>query len=141
MMFIAFEGAPRGLDPVRLQKGLFLFAQEARTVPVAQRYVFKPYSYGPMSRGIYADLDRLVADRLVEKVPVEGQTWARYKPTPRGIAAGRQLMVHAVAAHPDDTRRFYEMKQSVAEMSFARLLEDVYARYPEFATHSIFRRG
>jgi uncharacterized protein len=140
MLFIAFEGAPRGLDPVRLQKGLFLFAQEAQTVPSAERYVFRPYSYGPMSRDIYADLDDLVSDGLVERMPVEGQTWARYKPTLRGVEKGHRLINSAIARHADDTRRFYEMKQSVADMTFATLLEDVYDRYPAYATNSIFRR-
>jgi uncharacterized protein YwgA len=73
MLFISFEGAPRGLDPVRLQKGMFLFGQEVAEVPPDEKYTFRPYNYGPMSKAIYDDLDGLVADGLVEKVAVEGQ--------------------------------------------------------------------
>lgn len=139
-LFIALEGAPDGLDPVRLQKGLFLFAEEAESVPDEQRYEFRPYSYGPMSRDIYTDLDVLVASGLVEKVPVEGQSWSRYKPTFRGIEKSHRLMKEAMDKYPDDAKHLHDTKQSVAGMTFAALLEDVYARYPDFATKSIFRR-
>jgi hypothetical protein len=30
LLFAAYEGAPDGLDPIRFQKGLFLFAKRAR---------------------------------------------------------------------------------------------------------------
>jgi uncharacterized protein YwgA len=138
MLFISFEGAPRGLDPVRLQKGMFLFRQEVEGVPVTQKYSFRPYNYGPMSKAIYDDLDRLVADGLVEAVTVEGQSWSRYRPTGRGIERGMQLLEnsheHLAIQH------LYDTKRSVGEMSFDALLEDVYERYPEYATKSVFKR-
>jgi len=140
MLFIAFEGAPGGLDPVRLQKGLFLFAQEATSVPSDQRYAFRPDSYGPMSRDIYDDLKALVSAGLVETVAVEGQTWSRYKPTLRGVERGRRLIREAVDNHPLATRQLFDTKQSVARMTFASLLEDVYERYPAYASRSIFRQ-
>jgi uncharacterized protein YwgA len=139
-LFVAFEGAPSGLDPVRLQKGMFLFAQEAETVPPGEKYVFRPYSYGPMSREIYTDLDRLAEQGLVEQVPVEGQTWSRYKPTNRGVERAHRLMREALARHDRDTKHFYRIKQVVAQTSFADLLEGVYDRYPEYAANSIFKR-
>jgi hypothetical protein len=49
---LSFECAPRGLDPVRLQKGMFLFGLEAAGVPDAQKYSFRPFHYGPMSKAI-----------------------------------------------------------------------------------------
>lgn len=67
LLFAAYEGAPDGLDPIRFQKGLFLFAKRARA-PERSKYVFKPYDYGPMSAGIYSDLDRLVNEGLLERV-------------------------------------------------------------------------
>lgn len=33
-----------------------------------------------------------------------------------------------------------DTKRAVAEMSFDALLEDVYERYPAFATNSVFKR-
>ncbi len=46
LLYAAYEGAPDGLDPIRFQKGLFLFAQRAQ-VPARSKYTFKPYDYGP----------------------------------------------------------------------------------------------
>lgn len=140
LLFIAFEGAPDGLDPVRLQKGMFLFAQEGKTVPEQQKYEFRPYSYGPMSRDIYTDIEDLVGKDLVEPVPVQGQTWCRYRPTNRGVERGHRLIKTAMEKHPVDATHLYSIKKSVAGVPFADLLEDVYKRYPDYATKSIFRR-
>jgi uncharacterized protein YwgA len=140
MLFISFEGAPRGLDPVRLQKGMFLFAKEATDVPDAQKYSFRPYNYGPMSRAIYDDLDRLVSEGLVKPVPIEGQSWSRYRPTPRGIELGTQLLADTDDRDRPGVRHLYDTKRAVAEMTFDALLEDVYERYPEYASKSVFKR-
>ncbi|MDX6680210.1 MAG: hypothetical protein QOG94_249 [Solirubrobacteraceae bacterium] len=140
MLFISFEGAPRGLDPVRLQKGMFLFGEEVADVPDTQKYSFRPYNYGPMSSAIYADLDRLVADGLIESVPVEGQSWSRFRPTERGVQRGMQLLEAATADQRRGVQHLYETKRSVARMSFDALLEDVYERYPQYATKSVFKR-
>jgi uncharacterized protein YwgA len=140
MLFISFEGAPRGLDPVRLQKGMFLFGQEVAEVPPDQKYTFRPYNYGPMSKAIYDDLDGLVADGLVETVPAEGQSWSRYRPTARGVELGKQLLEAADSETRFGVQHLYDTKRAVAGMSFDALLEDVYERYPAFATNSVFRR-
>ena len=140
LLFIAFEGAPRGLDPVRLQKGMFLFREEAGSVPTGETYEFRPYNYGPMSRDIYADLDALVDAGLVESEPAEGQSWSRFRPTNRGIERAHRLAQEAGEEHPGDARHLYDIKQSVASMSFESLLEDVYDRYPRYAANSVFKR-
>jgi uncharacterized protein YwgA len=138
-LFIAFEGAPGGLDPVRLQKGMFLFRMEAK-VPETQKYSFRPYNYGPMSAGIYSDLDALVEEGAVKTVPVEGQSWSLYQVTGNGIQDAHVIIEAAAAEHEDAVKHLFQIKQSVAGMTFAELLEDVYDRYPDYATASVFRR-
>jgi uncharacterized protein YwgA len=136
LLFVALDGAPRGLDPVRLQKGMFLFAQECN-VGDDEKYEFIPYNYGPMSAQIYSDLEDLVDDGLVEAVPVQGQSWARYVATDRGLAEGSRLM----ESEPSDNARFlHAVKKEVASKTFKALLEDVYERYPDYAEKSVFRR-
>jgi hypothetical protein len=90
----AYEGAPYGPDPIRFQKGLFLFARRAR-VPERSKYAFKPYDYGPMSAGIYADLDRLVGEGLLERMPVPGKRWSRYKPSKVTFREGQRILEQA----------------------------------------------
>jgi uncharacterized protein len=138
LLFVALDGAPRGLDPVRLQKGMFLDAHESE-LEEREKYDFIAYNYGPMSRQIYSDLDALVSDGLVEEMPVRGQSWSRYVATEKGLEAGRDLL----AREPSDrvAQQLYRIKKEVASKTFKALLEDVYERYPQYASKSVFRRG
>lgn len=141
LLFAAYEGAPDGLDPVRFQKGLFLFARRA-AVPARSRYMFKAYDYGPMSPGIYRDLDRLVADGLLERVPVHGKSWSRYKPSKITFREGERILKRAEDEQLlDAARELFQIKQDVSSLRFNELLERVYSEHPEFAVNSIFRRS
>jgi uncharacterized protein YwgA len=137
LLFVALDGAPHGLDPVRLQKGMFLDAHEAGS-PTGSTYSFVPYNYGPMSAQIYSDLQELVGAGLIKSVPVKGQSWSRYIATDKGLQAGRRLMRGPIPAK--DAQRLHRIKKDVASKSFRALLEDVYDRYPRFAANSVFRR-
>lgn len=139
LVLCAYRGAPGGLDPVRVQKGMFLFARSA-TLPARQRYAFKPYDYGPMSPGIYRDLDALVDAGLLTRHPVPGKEWCRYAATEHGRAvAGKRL--HLLPERDKAAaRQLYEIKQRVAESSFNDLLESVYREHPDMAVNSVFRR-
>ncbi len=141
LLFAAYKGAPDGLDPIRFQKGLFLFSQRAR-VPARSKYAFKPYAYGPMSAGIYDDLDRLVDEKLLERVPVPGKHWSRYKPSRVTFREGRRILkqVEDEKLH-DAARELFMIKQDVSNVGFSELLDRVYAEYPEFAVNSVFRRS
>lgn len=140
MVFAAYEGAADGLDPVRFQKGLFLFSR-LPNVPARESYTFKPYDYGPMSSRIYADLDALVDEGLLRREPVPGKQWSRYQATDPGLRLAGQLLDQArregrVAA----ARQLYTIKQTVAGLGFKPLLDRVYAEHPDFAVNSVFRR-
>src|SRR5262249_684064 len=91
LLFIALHAPPRGLDPVRLQKGMFLDAEEG-DAGETEKYAFVPYNYGPMSAQIYTDLGDLVSEGFVEAKPVEGQSWSRYMATDKGLEQGRELL-------------------------------------------------
>jgi DNA-binding PadR family transcriptional regulator len=117
---------------------MFLFAHD----PVAdeeETYEFVPYNYGPMSAQIYRDLDRLMDEGLVEAVSVPRQSWARYVPTEKGLIQARDLLKR----EPSQTaaRRLHEIKRDVASKTFSAVLEDVYDRFPEYASKSVFRRA
>jgi uncharacterized protein YwgA len=141
LLFAAYEGAPDGLDPIRFQKGLFLFAKRAQ-VPERSKYVFKPYDYGPMSAGIYSDLDRLLDEGLLERVSVPGKQWSRYKPSEVTFRERQRILRQAEDEQLlDAARELFEIKKDVSKMGFNELLERVYDDYPEFAVNSIFRRS
>lgn len=136
LLFLGYEGAPEGLDPVRVQKGMFLFAQEA-DVRAMERYDFVAYNYGPMSKAIYNDLEALVTQDLAVADTVPGAKFNRYTLTPAGQQAARAV---AAQADPEPARKLFDIKRHVSRLTFDDLLEDVYERYPDYAANSIFRR-
>jgi len=141
LILCAYHGAPSGLDPVRVQKSMFLFARSG-AVPPAEQYAFRPYDYGPMSAGIYNDLDVLVSQRLLEPHPVFGKSWSRYTVTERGRSvAGERLMKMTQDRDKENARRLYEIKQEIASVSFSELLERVYREHPDMAVNSVFRQA
>lgn len=140
MLFASFEGAPDGLDPIRVQKGLFLFAMRG-AVDESEQYTFKPYDYGPMSASIYTDLDALAEERLLERLPVPGKNWSRYRPTEAGLQRGIELLELAInSGRLAAAQQLHQIKQEVSSVGFNDLLERVYSEYPEYASNSVFRR-
>lgn len=141
LLFAAYEGAPDGLDPVRFQKGLFLFARRT-SVPERSKYTFKPCAYGPMSAAIYSDLDRLVDEGLLERVAVPGKSWSRYKPGKVTFREGQRILGQAEREKLlDAARELFRIKQTVSSLRFNELLERVYDEHPEYAVNSVFRRS
>jgi uncharacterized protein YwgA len=141
LLFAAYEGAPDGLDPIRFQKGLFLFAQRAH-VPERSKYVFEPYDYGPMSVGIYSDLDGLVDEGLLERVAVSGKRWSRYKSSKVTFREGQRILKQVEQEKLlDAARELFKIKQDVSSVGFNELLERVYDEHPKFAVNSIFRKS
>ncbi len=138
LLLVAFRGAPDGIEPVKLQKGLFLLAMEG-DLPAKQKYDFVPYSFGPMSREIYRDVDALARAGLVERRAVQGRDWELVKITARGRAEAHRLYDEARETAPGDVLRLRRIKGQIAPQSFSALLHDVYRRYPAYATRSIFR--
>jgi uncharacterized protein len=138
LLFIALDGGPQGLDPIRLQKGMFLFAMDEASSP-DEVYDFVPYDYGPMSAQIYRDLDRLSEQGMIEAAPVEGQTWSRFSATEQGLIAARDLL--AEEPSQEAAQRLYEIKVDVSTRTYQQVIEDVYDRFPEFASKSVFRRA
>ncbi|MEA2220810.1 MAG: hypothetical protein QOJ35_3436 [Solirubrobacteraceae bacterium] len=140
LVLCAYEGAPSGLDPVRLQKSMFLFAR-SDMIPAQEQYSFKPYDYGPMSSMIYRDLDELVSEGLLARHSVAGKQWSRYAVTERGRTEAEERL-HALRLDHERAaaRRLHEIKQHVSSVSFNELLDGVYREHPDMAVNSVFRR-
>ncbi len=122
------------IEPIQLQKTLFKFVMEA-DVPIAQRYRFEPYNWGPCAKQIYPDMAELRAAGLVEFEPMIGG-WNAYKLTPNGHKRAAKLRA---SAPKDLTKALTEQRQWVISRGFRRLLHDVYEQYPKFAERSLFQ--
>ncbi len=139
-MLLAFLGADGGekLDPIRIQKGLFILAMETPQdwLPSEARYEFEPYNYGPYSSAIYRDLDELERRGYVETTSVAGRSWDYYALTPEGIKAAETV------SRGMDSRAlqyFQRIRDFVGMVSFRKLLTAVYERYPKYAVNSVFK--
>lgn len=137
LMLLAVSDSSEPLDPVRLQKGMFLLSRE-RQLPAAEAYDFSAYDYGPFSVDIYRDLDALFDAGLVERIPAPGYSWSRYRATERGTERAQSLVDHMGEEQRERALYLQEMKRGVLGLSFKALLNYVYGLYPEYSENSIF---
>ena len=140
LLLVALDAPTAGLEPVRVQKALFLLAREGG-LPHRERYWFLPYNYGPMSPRIYRDVDALVRRGLVERLPVPGYTWGRVRATEAGRRRAGDLVAAASARERRSLEGLRAIRELVTSLSFADLLETIYDRHPEYAVRSVFRRS
>jgi len=125
---------PDTLDPVRIQKGMFLLSMRG---PQRDLYAFRPYNWGPYSPELVSDLNSLVALGLLHTEQEPGRTWARYRPTERGAARAGAV---AEAVGGTTTRWMASVRRFLTTRSFTQLLSDIYDEYPTYATQSLFKR-
>ena len=122
------------LEPVQVQKLMFVFAQEEKSVPDTEAYEFVPYNWGPCSFEIYDDLEMLIDKELVERL-MTVRRWHKYKLTDAGKSRLKQL--HKKADKHLMNRLAY-WHEWVTSKSFRTLLTEVYREYPEYAIASRF---
>ena len=123
----------KSIDPVRIMKGMFLFAMEG-TVADEGKYNFDAYSYGPCSFEIYSDLDNLLERGIIPREFRAGETWPRYSVMSKGVSAFEELKKVADVA---GMKQLSQIKNLVLSMSFLSLLKYVYNKYPKYATKSL----
>jgi DNA-binding PadR family transcriptional regulator len=124
---------PEGLDPIRIQKGMFLLSKRG---PARNLYTFRPYNWGPFSSEIYADLEGLEAAGLARGERVPGRSWRLYRTTPAGHLRAESA---AMGLRGEEVEWLGRLREFVTERSFDRLLRDIYSEYPEYARRSLLR--
>ncbi|MBK5218926.1 MAG: hypothetical protein JJE35_03955 [Thermoleophilia bacterium] len=109
IFLLAYKGENgSALDPVCIQKGMFLLSQEG-VIPESERYEFEPYHYGPYSFELREDADNLVRQNLADKLAVSGYTWGRYRLTGDGIDYATQIID---GVGPEAARKVFAVKSS-----------------------------
>lgn len=137
LSFLDGEGDCR-LDPIRIMKGLFLFAKEAPQgwVDDDARYSFEPYSYGPFSSDVYTDLRALSNLGYVTADVVHGATWRQYGLSDEGRKAAK---ASRVSLDPNATEYLDQIRNFVVKLGFRSLLSAIYKKYPDYAVNSVFK--
>lgn len=129
------EDGPYPLDHIRLQKALFLISKRG---PERWRdaYEYVPYDWGPYSSELLSDVNRLRLHGLMRVRPVDRSRYGTYTLTDRGEAVADDLWGHLSS---DEQRFMVRVRSYVTSQSFNKLLREVYAAYPEYASKSRFR--
>src|SRR5712672_885966 len=92
-LLLFFQDSKHKVDPIRIMKGLFIFSMEAPEawLPNDERYSFVPYSYGPWSREVDADLDRLALAGFLQASRAPGKSWSYYALSDAGKQVAKEL--------------------------------------------------
>jgi len=138
-LLVFLGSGEKGLDPIRVQKGLFILTEETPEdwLPSEARYRFEPYRYGPYSAEIYYDLDKLEGLGYVTARRVLGQSWNYYSLTLEGQKLARSMAERMDKRAVEYVRR---LRDFVGELSFRKLLTTVYEHYPAYAVNSVFEQ-
>jgi len=124
-----------GLSPVQLQKSLFLVGQREKYVG-QEFYEFEPHNYGPFSRDIYVDADRLVAAGHLVKEQQPGYSWSVFRATDAGRLHAEGLRSKA----PKEAISFLDQTVAWAtKQTFYNLVQTIYKLYPKYRVNSVFR--
>jgi DNA-binding PadR family transcriptional regulator len=123
---------PEDLDPVRIQKGMFLLSKRG---PERDVYEFQPYDWGPFSSDIYADLASAARQGYLTEERVPGRTWSTYRITARGHERALAL---AAQMRAEDVAWLRQAREFLTTRSFAQLLREIYDLYPDYAVNSRF---
>jgi hypothetical protein len=122
------------LDRIRMQKGVFLL--EVKGPPAwANLYHFVAYDWGPYSRELAADIERLIDVGFLEKDPIPTARFHRYSTTSEGETMAQDVWSGLT---PREQTFVAAVRGFVTTRSFSRLLRDIYAEYPEYAAKSRF---
>jgi hypothetical protein len=129
--------AARGerLQPVHLQKVLFLLGQNCPRTTGSNYYHFAPYHYGAFDADVYHDAERLESQGLALMWRVPGG-WKEYAVSPAGLARAQELEAQLSPAMRGFVRQLVNWARG---LSFANLVSAVYEAYPWTKANSIFR--
>lgn len=129
----------------RLQKMMFLLHKETGVEGKedGSGLGFVPHHYGPYSRHLQDDIEGLISEGMIKEEEVTGpagQYMYRYRATEAGAGMAEALLHDPRYKEYGFGGDVYEaicgIKSRVNGMPIRDLLEDVYARYPEYAQYS-----
>src|SRR5437764_13543901 len=83
-------GAPH--SPVQVQKLLFLIDRNLSSLLGGPSFDFQPYHYGPFDREVYATLEDLAKQGLVEITQGQGNKWPDYRLTAAGQSRAARIV-------------------------------------------------
>jgi len=125
------------LQPVQLQKALFLIGQNLSKAKLKARfYIFDAYDYGPFCQAVYGDAETLEQTGLVTITRPPQSRYKLYTATEAGHERARALEQQLDADAVDYVGKAVRYTQS---LSFNDLVAAIYKAYPEMKVNSVFK--
>jgi uncharacterized protein YwgA len=116
---------------------MFIFDQKAPPEWVqGTRYSFVPYLYGPYSKALQSDLEKLSHRGYIRTSQHEDQSWGFYSLTTKGLDVAGQISLEVTS---DLVRYLASLYRYIMSLSFRQLLQVVYREFPEYAQKSVFQ--
>jgi uncharacterized protein YwgA len=127
--------AQGGFSPVQVQKLFFLIDRKLGVETGGPHFRFRAYDYGPFDPGVYAVLEELERDGLVEVWNRWGRAERRYQLTAAGCERGAAALRSLGDGPRDLMARLVEF---VRAASFHELVSAIYKAYPDMKGGSVF---
>jgi uncharacterized protein len=134
LMLAAAEG--QRLQPVQMQKVLFLFGKGLSEAAACGYYDFHPYNYGAFDPAVYWDAEKLASQGLASVTRVGPSGWREFAATLAGLERAAEVSKRADPRTVDYLRRLVHWARN---LSFPDLVRAVYKAHPETRANSIFR--
>ncbi len=138
MLLIIAEAGALPVQPVQLQKSLFLIGRNLEKTDLATDnfYSFQAYDYGPFCGAVYDDAEILETERLIEIQRPPTTRYKLYSITPTGTTRADELRRKLSERALDYLSNVVKFTQSV---SFNELVSAIYKAYPEMRENSVFK--
>lgn len=122
--------------PVQIQKLLFLIDQRIAAQIGGPFFAFRPYDYGPFDEAVYAEIEFLASNNMVEILKDDNLRWKKYRPTADGLRRGNEILSRL---EPSIARYITSLSEYIMRLSFAQLVSAIYAAYPDMKRNSVFQ--
>src|SRR5438046_264312 len=127
LVIAAAEGS--GLQPVQLQKSLFLLSRRLSPVRLdtGDFYAFEVYDYGPFCWEVYSDAELLQREGLIDIDHPEQRRYREYRITEAGREKARELRISLA---PEAGTYLDAVVGWVRSLSFNDLVDAIYKAFP-----------
>jgi hypothetical protein len=131
VLLLIADGAegPYNLDRIRLMKAAFLVDRKGPDSWDGM-FAFRPYTYGPFDSDVYRARDHLMEQGFLLSVPGR---YGTYRLTNKGKERVAEIETEIGDIAANWVR---SIGRWVTRRSFSKLIQSIYAEYPDYAKHS-----
>ena len=134
IILLGMAGGHR-FSPVQVQKLFFLIDKNIGARVGGPFFSFTPYDYGPFDKAVYAELEKLKNEDLVEIVNGAQPSMRYYQLSKEGEIFAEEIR----SKNPVDISSYVEtLSRFVRSLSFKDLVSAVYKAYPDMKANSVF---